>query len=193
MSDRSKVDQEREDGEAPSTLCLRLPHELTEVEVTIHSMTIANNSDGLAQRLLIAQFCATWTMVGIIWFVQVVHYPMFRLVGSGTFEAYHASHVRLITWVVGPPMMVEALCAFLLILYRPAYVSVMAALSGALLLLIIWGSTALVQVPLHELLSRGFQQEPYRRLVLTNWVRTVSWTLRGILTAWMVCSGLTFR
>ena len=159
----------------------------------IHSMTIANNSDGLAQRLLLVQLCATWTMVGIIWIVQVVHYPMFRLVGSGTFEAYHASHVRLITWVVGPPMLVEALCAFLLILYRPAYVSVTAALSGALLLLIIWGSTALLQVPLHELLARGFELQAYEKLVATNWLRTVAWTLRGILTAWMVYSGLTSR
>lgn len=156
-------------------------------------MTVANSSDGLAQRLLLAQFCATWTMVRIIWIVQVVHYPMFRLVGAETFEAYHASHVRLITWVVRPLMLVEALSTFLLILCRPAYVPITAALSGALLLLIIWGSTALVQVPLHELLARGFELQAYETLVATNWLRTVAWTLRGILTAWMVYSGLTYR
>ena len=131
-------------------------------------------------------------MAGIIWFVQVVHYPMFRLVGSTAFEAYHASHTRLTTWVVGPPMLVEALCAFVLVWYRPAYVPLASALAGLFLLLIIWASTGLVQVPLHELLSRGFEHEPYRRLVLTNWVRTVAWTLRGILTAWMVYCGLTY-
>src|SRR5271157_6285468 len=69
-------------------------------------------------------------MVGLIWLVQVVHYPLFRLVGSGDFKGYHHNHTRLISWVVGPPMLAEGLSAAVLAWYRPAAVPESAALAG---------------------------------------------------------------
>ena len=45
-------------------------------------------------------------MTGLIWFVQVVHYPLFAKV-SGTYPAYQAEHMARTTWVVAVPMLVE--------------------------------------------------------------------------------------
>jgi hypothetical protein len=37
---------------------------------------------------------ATAAMVGLIWFVQVVHYPLFASVGADEFVAYENAHTR---------------------------------------------------------------------------------------------------
>ncbi len=65
------------------------------------------------------------------------------------------------------------------------------ALAGAVLLAIIWASTALLQVPAHSRLERGFDAHVHRRLVRTNWIRTVCWTARGVvaLTMWLQTVG----
>jgi hypothetical protein len=57
--------------------------------------------------VLLANLAATLFMVGVIWFVQVVHYPLFSRVGSEKFSLYPKAHSRLTTYVVGPPMLVE--------------------------------------------------------------------------------------
>ncbi len=55
-------------------------------------------------------------MVGVIWFVQVVHYPLFSRVGDSGFAAYSGAHSRLTGFVVGPPMLVEAATAVALVI-----------------------------------------------------------------------------
>jgi hypothetical protein len=57
----------------------------------------------------------------------------------------------------------------------------LAALPGVV---VVWASTALVQVPLHERLRGGFDAAVVERLVRSNWVRTVAWSARGVLVAW---------
>lgn len=46
--------------------------------------------------LLITHAAATLWMTGLIWFVQVVHYPLFALVGSTGFAAYESAHATQI-------------------------------------------------------------------------------------------------
>jgi len=47
---------------------------------------------------------------------------------------------------------------------------------------LIW-TVQVVQVPPHKKLERGFDDEVWRKLVITNWWRTAAWTLRGVLVA----------
>jgi hypothetical protein len=144
----------------------------------------------LAELLLLAHLAATLVMVGIIWFVQVVHYPLFGGVGAEGFPAYSEAHTRRTGYVVGPPMLLEAATAVLLIFLRPPAVPASAAWAGLALLAVVWASTALLQVPRHRTLGTGFDMAAWRALVLTNWVRTAAWTLRGALVLWMVFQAL---
>ena len=57
--------------------------------------------------LFLVNLAATWYMVGLIWMVQIVHYRLFDRVGRDQFVRYEADHGRLITPVVGIPMLVE--------------------------------------------------------------------------------------
>ena len=59
------------------------------------------------EYVLLANLGATLFMVCVIWFVQVVHYPLFSRVGGEAFAPYSEAHSRPTTYVVGPPMIVE--------------------------------------------------------------------------------------
>ena len=141
--------------------------------------------------LLLAHAAATVFMVGLIWFVQVVHYPLFADVGREGFAAYHASHSRRTTWVVGPVMAAEALCALLLVARRPPGVPLGLALAGLVLLGVVQAGTAFLAVPRHGVLGGGSDERSYALLVATNWLRTAGWTARGVLALAMV--GATMR
>lgn len=139
-----------------------------------------------AELLLLVHTATTLFMVGVIWFVQVVHYPLFGAVGVEGFRSYAGDHSRLTSYVVGPPMLVEAATAVLLLFARPSDVPAVLAWAGAALLAVVWLSTALFQVPRHRTLGSGYDPEAHRLLVASNWVRTAAWSARGLLALWMV-------
>lgn len=136
--------------------------------------------------LLLTQFASTWAMVGLIWFVQIVHYPMFDRVGEAGFQTYEQIHQRLTTWVVAPLMLAELITAGLLLWFRPVGVPNWLLWMGAGLVVVNWASTAFIQVPLHTKLLEGFDQASYERLISTNWIRTIAWSLRGLIVLALV-------
>jgi hypothetical protein len=133
--------------------------------------------------ILLAQVISTWFLVGLIWTIQIVHYPLFAAVGVDRFVAYEASHTRLITWVVGPVMLVEAATAGLFVAMRPASIPAWIPWTGLGLVILIWISTAVLQVPDHAKLANGFDATAHAHLVGTNWLRTIAWTARGVILA----------
>lgn len=127
--------------------------------------------------LLLLHFAATWALVGLIWTIQLVHYPLFARVGRETFEAFHKRHTSRITLVVAPLMFGELITAGWLVIggnRDPWLLASLVPLAGS------WLSTWLVQVPLHQKLEAGFDAKVHQRLVATNWWRTTAWSLRGI-------------
>lgn len=132
--------------------------------------------------LVLIHAAATWFLTGLIWMVQVVHYPLFARVGAQGYRDYQLAHQALISLIVGPAMLVEAGAAVLLMLAkRDAW-----TMTAAGLLVVIWLSTAFLQVPMHNALSHGFDAEAHTRLVQTNWLRTIAWTLRGAIALYLV-------
>ena len=137
--------------------------------------------------ILVFHAAATWGMAGVIWFVQLVHYPAYREVGSTEFAAYQAGHPRRTGWVVAPLMLTEAASAAWLLWSPPAAIAASWLWLGLLLIAVCWASTALLQIPLHLRLTAGRDGPTIERLIRTNWIRTIAWTLRAILvTAWLL-------
>ncbi|MEO1615400.1 MAG: hypothetical protein AAFV88_06095 [Planctomycetota bacterium] len=132
-----------------------------------------------SQWAFLVNLVATWYLVGLIWMVQIVHYNLFDRVGTDGFVRYENDHASLITPIVGPPMLIELATAFFLVVACPTGVSRNAMIVGLAAVIGIWLSTALIQVPCHARLSKGFSESDYRLLVSSNWIRTVLWTLRG--------------
>lgn len=125
-------------------------------------------------------------LVGLIWVIQVVHYPLFDHADPNRFVAFAAAHSMRISWVVMPLMLAEVALTIALLARRPATLSSASVALGAVLLLVVWLSTFALQVPQHAVLTRGFDPDAHQRLVTTNWLRTFAWSARGLLALWMV-------
>jgi hypothetical protein len=134
-----------------------------------------------AQLIWWLHLAATGFMVGLIWFVQIVHYPLFAAVDPNDFAKYEHRHTSRTFWVVAPPMLIETATAVALVWLRPSWLPPEIVLLGLILVFINAASTAWLQIPCHNRLSIQFDAQVHRRLVQTNWIRTVAWTLRGIL------------
>lgn len=119
-------------------------------------------------------------MVGVIWVIQLVHYPLFRHLDPKNFRAAHQFHSTAISFIVIPVMSAELLLSILLWTRRHSLLPT----AGILILILIWAVTFTVMIPLHaRLQTDGFQPAIHRRLLYWNWVRTIAWSLRGILMA----------
>ena len=135
---------------------------------------------------LLLHAAATWFMVGLIWTIQLVHYPLFARVGADGFTAYEADHTRRMGWVLALPASLEVVTGGLLVWTRPVGVPLSAVIASGFLLFLIWLLTISVQVPLHTRLSGGYDASLIDRLVTSNRWRTALWTVRGLAVGWML-------
>jgi len=142
----------------------------------------------LCKLILLSNVAATLYMVGLIWCIQIVHYPLFAQVGQEGFAAYEAAHSRLITPIVGLPMLVELVTASLLLFFRSPSIGRAETVVGVVLVVVIWLSTILLQVPQHTILASGFDATAHQFLMNSNWLRTIAWSLRGALVLWMTAN-----
>lgn len=121
---------------------------------------------------------STCLMAGVILFVQVVHYPLMARVGRDRFVSYEAGHTVRTSWVVIPLMLTELASALWLVGSPPSPDQRPLAVLGLALLIVIWLSTGVLQAPTHRRLSQSFDEASHRRLVRTNWIRTLAWMAR---------------
>ena len=135
---------------------------------------------------LYANTIATAVMVGVIWFVQIVHYPLLAQFGSTQSVAVAEQHQQRTGYVVGLPMLVEGVSTLWLLARRPDGVAALLPWANAVLLAVALGSTVLLSVPLHARMAEAPDASIGRRLVLSNWPRTVAWTARGVICAVML-------
>lgn len=144
--------------------------------------------------LLLVQAACAWFLTGLIWVIQLVHYPLMARVGKAGWVGYQHAHMRRITWIVAPAMLVEAGSAALCLLLVFNGLDTDPGSGGSVvwhavlvgLLVVIWVSTGLLQVPAHTRLTRGFDGGAHRRLVRSNWIRTAAWSARAVLLGMML-------
>lgn len=130
--------------------------------------------------LFITNLVLSLMLTGLIWVIQLVHYPLFFAVGKSAFKAYEQKHQQKITPLVAPLMLAELGCSFvwLLFFYKDALAI---AMLQFIIVLGIWLSTFFIQIPLHNKLKDGYNSFIIKKLVNTNWIRTALWTARSVL------------
>jgi hypothetical protein len=139
-----------------------------------------------ANIALLAHVAATMVMVGIIWFVQWVHYPLLAVVSTDRASEVAVQHQQRTGHIVGVPMAVEGVSTLVLLVNRPAEVSVVWPWLGAVLLAVALGSTIFLSVPRHAQMAANPDPEIGHSLVRTNWPRTIAWSARGIIVVIML-------
>jgi len=135
----------------------------------------------IANFLFSIHLLSTFYMLGLIWVVQLAHYPFFQFIDPTREIEAHGFHRRRISLVVIPFSFLEVSTGLALILFEPAFMSDFQSSLNISLMVLTWACTFTLQVPLHHQLSKIFDQKLVRRLVATNWIRTSFWTLRSAL------------
>ena len=147
-----------------------------------------------ADLMALHLFCCLF-MTGLIWTMQLVHYPAFRFVEPTRFADFHRFHSSRMTWVAAPVMTLELLTAALI-----AWTGSTLAYINLASVLLVWLLTFAVSVPLHNRLSKPREGEAtedqnaktIRRLILSNWSRTAVWTLRSLLLTALLAHTLRY-
>ena len=128
-------------------------------------------------------------MVGLIWTIHTVHYPLFAHVGESTYAAFQSQHVNRIGKLLFLPWLTEGitLLAILVLAFfgnqhnlrLPAFLNGV----GMAIALIISGFWS---APAHGDLADGFNAAVHDRLMTANLVRSLAWTLCGVSAMWIV-------
>lgn len=126
------------------------------------------------------------SMTSVIWLVQVNHYPAFRYIDKEKFQEFARFHVSSITGVVAPLMIIEFISGILLIILLPKSFAYILNFIG---ILIIWTSTQFLSIPCHNRLVDGFDSVSIERLIKTNWIRTITWSIRAIFLVYLAFKG----
>ena len=133
--------------------------------------------------LVIIHAASCFMMTGLIWTIQLVHYPSFYWIEKSAFTDFEVFHSRRISFIVIPVMIIELGSGVLLTLFSGYQSSWLLNLVG---IIIIWLSTFVLSVPCHQKLSQNRDEATIKRLVQTNWPRTILWSVRSVFLFWIL-------
>ena len=122
-------------------------------------------------------FLSTSLMVGIIWVIQLLHYPTFHFIKQSDYVEFQHFHMQRISFIVVPVMIIEILSGFMLVYYFRSNLFILCLT----ILLVIWLITFVFFTKLHQSLLGGYDKIIVKKLVQINWSRTVLWSLRLII------------
>ena len=133
---------------------------------------------------ILAGTASSLVMAGVIWIVQLLHYPSFHYVHGDQFPGFHRFHTRSISYVVVPVMLLElaTAIAWIFIDDLPKLIT----WPSLLVVLALWITTFSVQVPIHSRLASGKDEPLINSLVKGNWIRTLLWSIKALLGLWLV-------
>jgi hypothetical protein len=144
-----------------------------------------------SRTLLVIHLAATLFMVGLIWTIHYVHYPLFAYVGESTYASFQAAHVERIGKLLFVPWLTEGITLIgvlaLAFLGTHKVLRVPAVINGAAMAVVLVIS-GFWSAPTHAKLADGFDTSIHDQLMTVNLIRTLAWTVCGICAIWMVLS-----
>ena len=128
--------------------------------------------------VLTANIFSSFALFGLIWCVQLVHYPFFLRSEKSHFIEHIGFHKVRISFIVVPLMVTELFTSGWLSFYTQSLKEW--HIIGFITVILIWLVTFLIQVPLHEKLTEGYNEQVIRKLIQSNWIRTFLWTVKSL-------------
>lgn len=172
-----------------------------EGEVEVVRLYVAGVLDALSFRrtVLLGHAASTWFMVGLIWTIHLLHYPLLGSAGEKTlgsskenvYVALQREHVDAIGQLLLVPWLTEGI-TLLIVLFlafgkgeRSLRIPSIVDSIGMAIVLVISGVWS---APAHGILMDRFDQQVFDRLMIANLVRTLAWTLCGVASLWMIAT-----
>ena len=126
--------------------------------------------------LLIAHLIFSSVMTGVIWVIQIVHYPSFHFIEKELYTAFQKFHMNKISIIVMPIMLAELITGIMLLFDKSSKSFFL--ITSLIILILIWAITGVFFSKVHSKLIFGYQELVVNQLVVMNWIRTLLWTLR---------------
>lgn len=127
--------------------------------------------------ILKVNFISTSVMVGVIWVIQLLHYPSFHFINDQRYIEFQHFHMQRISFIVVPVMLIELASALLLAYFFESSLTIILLT----LVLGIWAITFIFFTNMHQKFTDGYDHSIVDRLVQINWSRTALWSLRLII------------
>ena len=134
--------------------------------------------------VLLVHLTFTSIMTGVIWVIQIVHYPSFHFIEKELYTAFQKFHMNKISIIVIPIMLAELITGMMLFLDKSSKSPFL--IISFVLLVLIWLITGVFFSKAHNELMIGYQELVVNQLVVMNWIRTLLWTLRLLLLTYFV-------
>ena len=129
--------------------------------------------------VLLGHLIFTSIMTGVIWVIQIVHYPSFHFIEKELYTAFQKFHMNKISIIVIPIMLAELITGMMLFLDKSSKSPFL--IISFVILVLIWLITGVFFSKAHNELIAGYQELVVNQLVVMNWIRTLLWTLRLLL------------
>ena len=144
-----------------------------------------------SRTLVVIHAASTLFMVGLIWTIHYVHYPLFAYVGESTYTSFQSEHVARIGKLLFVPWLTEGitLLGILVLAFLGGHKAwkVPAIINGAAMAVVLVIS-GFWSAPAHAKLADGFDKSLHDQLMTANLVRTLAWTVCGVCAIWVVLS-----
>ena len=139
--------------------------------------------------LFVVTFALMFYGLGASFVESFVNYPTWPLIGAAEFKAYHQALSPLVIGYMVVPMLVGTSLTLLLAWLRPAPIPAWAIWLSVGLQLVVWVSTAAIQLPIQfQLSSDGLSLPLIQKLISTNfWFRKIPQVINIVLFVWMMC------
>ena len=147
-----------------------------------------NISTGISTWLFLITFCLIFYGTGASFVESFVNYPTWPLIGANEFRAYHHAFSPLIIGYMVIPMLIGTVLNLFLLWFRPVQIPMWAVLFAIGLQLVVWISTATIQLPIQfQLSADGLSVPLIERLIFTNfWLRRIPYAITSVLFLWMM-------
>ena len=122
-------------------------------------------------------FISTSVMSGVIWVIQLLHYPSFHFINEKKYVDFQHFHMERISFIVIPVMIIELASALLLAYFFQSSLTIILLA----IVLGVWLITFIFFTNMHQKLTNGYDPSIVDRLIQINWSRTILWSFRLII------------
>ena len=141
--------------------------------------------------IFLAYVCLSLYDLGMTWVLQLMHYPLYHNVGAAEFSDYiRTNNQRAVVPAILPAIATLGM-SLLMLWQRPPAVTTTTAWFAVILNLVVMLSTAIWQGRLHALpAASGKSTVTIDLLLRTNWIRTLAFSVQGLLAIRLLVSAL---
>ncbi len=126
---------------------------------------------------------STSIMVGVIWVIQLVHYPSFKYVNESDYIIFQKYHMSNISYIVFPVMFTELITALIILFFGEKSLFFVLSL---ICLFLIWVITGVLFTKYHSILKEGKDLMIIEKMIKANWIRALLWTMRLIMILFVI-------